>query len=184
MIVIFLLVLILFLIIILFAFPQFSPIPYFPSNEKDLPLIIGTLDLKNNQSIIDLGAGDGAVIFAAADEALKLSLNTEFVAVDINPALILIMYIKWLFHPNRKNIKIIKDNMFAMKFNPLTREPVNSLTIYLYISPWYLEKTILNIKNQISKFTVVSYMYCIKSLNKTEKIIKGNRHDIFRYNVS
>lgn len=181
----------LFIIIALFAFPVFSPIPYFPSNRKDLKLIIQSLNLKNNQTIIDLGAGDGIVIFEAAKESFKRKLNTKFIAVDINPVLLCILLTRKLLHPNRKNIKVMYGNMFSMDFNSLTREPVNtgkklssvnSLTFYVYISPWHLEKTISNIKKRIRCFSVVSYMYPIKSLRRIEKIIHG-KNQIYIYPV-
>lgn len=171
---------VLFLIVALFSFPQLSPIPYFPSNKKDLRLIIKSLQLKNRQTVIDLGAGDGIVIFEAAKETFKKKLNTKFVAIEINPVLLCILFIRKLLHPNRKNIQILHGNMFTMNFNSLTR---NSLTFYLYISPWYLEKTIANIKSQISNFRIVSYMYPMKSLRKQEKKIKG-RNYIFCYYLS
>jgi len=65
-------------IIFLFSSPQLSLIPYFPSNKKDLPLIIKALNLKNNQVVFDLGAGDGIVIFEAAKLAFEKKLNTKF----------------------------------------------------------------------------------------------------------
>lgn len=175
---IFLLVL-LFIIIILFSSPKLSPIPYFPSQPVDIPKIVKALKLKNDQVVFDLGAGDGIVIFKAADEAFKQRLNTQFVAVEINPILILVLHLRRLLHQNKGNIKIIRDDIFEMNFNSLTREPVNSLTFYLYISPWHLEKTISNIKNQILKFSVVSYMYEVKSLKK-KQIVQG-KNKIFIY---
>lgn len=172
---------IILIIVGLFAFPKFSPIPYFPSNKKDLPLIINSLKLKNNQTVIDLGAGDGVVVFEAAKNAYDKKLNTQFVAVDINPVLLFIMYLHRLFHPNRKNIKVIYGDMFKFNFMNF-RNLTNFITIYLYISPWFLEKTISNIKNQISKFSIVSYMYEISSLKKYEKKINAYKHPIFTYN--
>lgn len=172
--------LIVFIIIVLFAFPQFSPIPYFPSNKKDLRLIIKAFNLQNNQTVIDLGAGDGLVIFAAAQEAYKKKLHTNFIAVEINPILILIMHIRKFFHPNRKNIKVMYGNIFNMNFQSLITNH-QSLVYYLYISPWYIEKTLINIKNHFDHFSLVSYMYPVKSLAKKEKRIKGNEHDIYKY---
>lgn len=110
------LILFIFVVLILFSFPCFSPIPYYPSNKKDLPFIIKAVNLKNDQVIIDLGAGDGVVIFAAASNAISLpkKLNTQFIAVEINPVLIFIMHLRRLFHPNRKNIKIVWADMFKV----------------------------------------------------------------------
>lgn len=183
MILIFLFVLLIFIILIIFSFPKFSPIPYFPSNKKDLNLIIKSLNLHNNQNIIDLGAGDGIIIFYAAEAAFKRKLNTKFIAVDINPILLLVMNVKRLFHPNKRNIKIIYGNIFTMNFNYLTQKLPNSQTFYLYISPWHIEKTINNIKKQLKHFAAVSYMYRIPSLSKKEKIICGKIHDIYTYIV-
>jgi len=168
---------VIFVIVIIFLFSSkaLSPIPYFPSNKHDLPLIIKALNLKNNQTVIDLGAGDGIVIFEAAKIAYKRKLNTIFIAVEINIVLILIMYIRRLFHPNRKNIKIILGDIFN-----ITMKQFNNLTIYLYISPWYIEQAISNYKLQISNFSVVSYMYPIKSLKNKEKILRG-KNKIFVY---
>jgi len=168
---------VIFVIVIIFLFSSkaLSPIPYFPSNKHDLPLIIKALNLKNNQTVIDLGAGDGIVIFEAAKIAYKRKLNTIFIAVEINIVLILIMYIRRLFHPNRKNIKIILGDIFN-----ITMKQFNNLTIYLYISPWYIEQAISNFKLQISNFSVVSYMYPIKSLKNKEKILRG-KNKIFVY---
>lgn len=169
------------IIIILFSFPQLSPVPYFPTNKKDLPLIVKALGLKNNQTVLDLGAGDGIVIFEAAKKAYKRKLNTKFVAVEINPVLILIMNIRYLFHPNRKNIKIVFGDIFKMNYKKLLTSNFSLLTFYLYISPWFLERVIPNLKFKISNFSIVSYMYPVKSLKSKEKIICG-KNKIFVYN--
>jgi len=168
------------IIIVIFSSKTLSPIPYFPSQPVDIPLIIKALNLKNNQTVIDLGAGDGIVIFEAAKSSFQKKLNTKFIAVEINPILILILHIRRLFHPNRKNITIAHDNIFKMNFYQLTMKQWNNVTIYLYISPWYLEKTISNISRQLPMFSIVSYMYAVKSLKKKEKIIQG-KNKIFIY---
>lgn len=172
------------IIIFIFSSKFFSPIPYFPSNKKDLPLIIKALDLKNNQIVFDLGAGDGLVIFESAKKAYEKKLNTKFLAVEINPILILIMSIKRLFHPNKKNIKIIFADMFKMDFSKFIAND-QKLTFYLYISPWYIKDIIKNLKLKIKNFSLVSYMYPVKFL-KTKKnkfrIIQG-KNRIFLYNL-
>ena len=174
---------IIFIIIIIFIFSskKLSPIPYFPSQPVDIPLIIKALNIRNNQTVIDLGAGDGIVIFKAADNAFRYKLNTKFVAVEINPILILVLNLRRLFHPNKKNIKIICDNIFEFDFTNFI-DFKNFITVYLYISPWFLEKTISNIKAQISKFSVVSYMYPVKGKTTFAKatVVKG-KNKIFIY---
>ncbi len=177
----FIILVILFSIIFLFSSPKLSPIPYFPSQPVDLPFIVKALNLKNNQTVFDLGAGDGIVVFEAAKSSYRQKLNTKFTAVEINPVLILILHLRRLFHPNRKNIRIVCNDIFTMDFNSLTMKQFNNVTIYLYISPWFLEKTLKNIQHKISNFSVVSYMYPVKSLKKKQKIIRG-KNKIFIYN--
>ncbi len=170
-------------IIILFSSPKLSPIPYFPSQPVDIPKIIKALNLKDEQIVFDLGAGDGIIIFSAANDSSQRRLNTKFVAVEINPVLILILHLRRFFHPNKKNIKIVYGDIFTMNFNKLLTFNFSLLTFYLYISPWYLEKVIENCKLKIKNFNVVSYMYPIKSLKKKEKIIQG-KNKVFVYNVT
>lgn len=175
---------IIFITIILFSSKTLSPIPYFPSQSVDIPLIIKALKLKNGQTVIDLGAGDGIVIFSAAKQTFKQKLNTKFVAVEINPVLILILHLRRLLHPNKTNITIIRDDIFKMDFSSLITNHQSLVTIYLYISPWYLEKVIKNLKLNPpaggKNFKVVTYMYPINSLKNKEKIIQG-KNKIFVY---
>lgn len=173
---------ILFLIvIIIFSFPQFSPIPYFPSNGKDMPLIQKALNMKENQIIVDLGAGDGVVIFHAASLAYKQKLNTQFVAVEINPVLLLVLHIRRLFHPNRKNIAIMQADMFMMSYSFLTHRRL--VTFYMYISPWFIEKTINNIAKNLKAFDVVSYFYQVKVLPTHAESIHEGVHKVFSYRM-
>ena len=185
-----------FIVIFLFSSPKLSPIPYFPSQPVDLPLIVKALGLKNNQTVIDLGAGDGIVIFEAAKSSYLKKFNTKFIAVEINPVLILVLHLRRFFHPNKKNIQIVKDDIFKIniknkiskikttdqKLNIKTMKQLNNVTIYLYISPWFLEKIVSNIKSQISKFSVVSYMYPLKVKDIFTKVsaVKG-KNKIFIY---
>jgi len=177
---------IIFIIVIIFIFSskKLSPIPYFPTQKADLSKIIKAINLKNNQTVIDLGAGDGIVIFEAAKQAFRKKLNTQFIALDINPILVFIMFLRRRLHPNRRNIKILFGDMFKSDFMNFINFK-NFTTVYLYISPWFLEKVIENCLSvealaKVDKLKFVSYMYPIKSLKKMEKIIQGNNR-IFIY---
>lgn len=179
------LTLIILFVISLFSSPKLSPIPYFPTNKKDIPLILKALKLKNNQIIIDLGAGDGVVIFASAKTAFEKKLNTQFVAIEINPILVIILNLRRLFHSNKKNIKIVWGNMFKINLktqilNLKSKSQNSNLpTIYLYISPWLIEKTVFRILQQLPKANFVSYMYPIKSL--VQKSVFTGKNKIFYY---
>jgi len=169
-------------IIIIFSFPQFSPVPYFPSNIKDISLILKALNVRTNQTIIDLGAGDGVVIFEAAQQAFKKQYNTQFYAIEINPVLLLILHIRRLFHANRKNIHILNKDMFTMDFKRYTLHATHC-TFYIYISPWFIEKTVMNIASQINKFDLVSYFYQVKFLPKHTESRENGVHCVFLYKL-
>jgi SAM-dependent methyltransferase len=184
MIILGIIILICFLItLILFAFPQFSPIPYFPSNKKDLPLIIDALDIKNDQVILDMGAGDGVIIFEAAKYAYDRNLNTQFIAIDINPILVGIMLIRRHFHPHKQYIKIRKSDMFTLDISKILPYKFNHATLYAYISPRYLEHIVaLAKKVHSSNTSIVSYFYSIPSLKVTEKKTSGI-HGVYTYKI-
>lgn len=174
MILIFFISIIIFFIILLFSLKTFSPIPYFPTNRKDLSKIIN--QLLKSRSVFDFGAGDGTVIFGAAKKAYEKNLATQFYAIEINPILIFILHLKRLFHPNKKNIHIIWGDMFKTNIKNQILNHKNQITIYLYISPWLVDKLLNHLKNQFLNFhniTFVSYFYPIKSLKKKERVIKG-----------
>lgn len=174
MILIFLISIIIFFIIVLFSLKTFSPIPYYPTNKKDLPKIIN--QLLKSRSVFDFGAGDGIVIFEAAKKAYKKNLTIQFYAIEINPILIFILHLKRLFHPNKKNIHIIWSDMFKINIKNQIPNLKNQITIYLYISPWLIDKLLTHLKYQLLNFkniTFVSYFYPIKNLKKKERIIKG-----------
>jgi len=173
-------ILIILFIIYLFSSPKFSPIPYFPTSKKDLPLIIKALGLKNNQTVVDLGAGDGVVIFGASKIAFKKKLKTKFIMIEINPILVFVLHLRRLFSPNKKNIKIIYGDIFKSDFLNFTNFQ-DFITFYIYISPWLIDKLIKNCKLKTKNFSIISYMYPSKILKSREKIINGYHH-IYVYN--
>lgn len=218
--------LLLFLIIniIYFISRTLSPIPFFPTNKKDLPLIITSLLSTHSQHkksvIIDLGAGTGTVIFPAAEEAYKrqrafslksaggapgggpagFTLNkvkekrwdegatgpaqiessekstTQFIAVEIHPLLIFIMHLRRLLHPNRKNIHIIRADIFNTDLKKNLTLNFKFLTLYLYVGPFVMSRLKPVLKSFPARTRIVSYMYEIpgwdKKLIKTRKGVK------------
>ncbi len=172
-------ILIIFITLALFAFPAFSPIPYFPSNRKDLSLILKMLSLKNNQVIVDLGAGDGVVIFAAAKHTWQKQLNTRFIAVEINPILYFLLKLRRLFHKNRRNIIIVFGNIFHLDYKQMLPPVKSRVTFYLYISPWLITKAIETIQQYRKEFTILSYMYPVK--NRKPVAAEKGKHRMYRY---
>jgi hypothetical protein len=159
--------------VIIFAFPQFSPIPYYPSNMKDKALILNALRLTNRQTVIDLGAGDGAVIYEAAKTAYGKGLDTDFIALELNPVLVLILHLRRLLHPNKQHIRVRWGDMFKLDYRTLAGDPERSVTFYLYISPWLIEQVVARTKKQVPRARYVSYYYPIRSMKQKQRKQNG-----------
>lgn len=161
--------LLLFFIYYFFVSRKLSPVPYFPTNKKDIPHIIKALDLKNNKVIVDLGAGDGFIIFEAANEAYNKNLSNKFYAVEINPVLVFIMNIRRFFHKNKKNIYILKRDFAKMSL----RRFQNAI-FYLYLSPKYLNIVYKKIKAEAKNPKIISYFYKPDKTPNYKKIKASN----------
>lgn len=143
--------------------------------------------LRDKDILYDLGAGDGVVIFEAATTSLASSPRppkTRFVAVELNPILVLVIKMRALFHPARARITVTRNDIFTMT---IPRSPGYSPVFFTYISPWFMEKTILNLLRQYKSIQLVSYFYAApKSQHykiKTHKAIK-NIHTIYKYTIT
>ncbi|MEK9179748.1 MAG: class I SAM-dependent methyltransferase [Patescibacteria group bacterium] len=132
-----------------FLSKSFSPIPYFPTNVIDIPVIEKELEIKDGDIVYDLGAGTGEVIFKLAEKS-----NAQFYAVEINPVLITILWIKWLIHSNRKNIHIVGKSLFDLDFS-------NATKIYLFTGPYVMNR-ILQLVAKVKPENlqkIISYRY-------------------------
>ncbi len=167
--------------IIYFTFSStFSPIPFFPTNRKDIPKIIDAMNLSNNQIVFDLGAGSGRVIFAAARKAQELGLDTQFVAIDINFVLGFYMQFRRMFHPNAKNIQIVAADLFKYDYKKAMKKYENAV-FYMYVSPWYTDPMTQVILDTNHPASIVSYYYPVKMLRARARIEGEN--DLFTYKV-
>lgn len=159
---------------------KLSPIPYFPTNTYDVPIVaklLVALAKKKRQTphstIVDLGAGTGEVLFAAAQR----EPNFSYVLIENNPWLVLLLCIKRLSHKNKHAIKIVYGDMFTM--GEIVYQEVG--IVYLYSSPTVINKTKKSLESmQIGTF-VISYMYTIPGWE--DKLVKKvvGKHEIYVY---
>jgi len=70
-------------------------------------------------------------------------------------------------------------DMFTYQFLPLTTNDFQLTTLYLYISPWLIDKALQNISSQFPKAEYVSYFYPIEK--RTEKKRTKGIHTIYCY---
>ena len=168
----------------LFFSKTFSPIPFYPTNAKDLRMIVDTLlssTDNTNGIIVDLGAGTGTVIFAAAHETYRRKLNISFLAVEIHPLLVFIMNIRRLFHPYRKSITITRADMFKYDFSRPQTHNSQLMTIYLYVGPFVMERLKKKLGRLPPKTTIISYMYAILGWERKLTGTKTNINPLYIY---
>ena len=136
-----------------------------------------------SHTIIDLGAGTGTVIFAAARRAYEKKLNIQFIAVEINPFLVFFMQLTRLSHPNKKNISIVRTDMFKPTFVSKIKPVSGNTTIYMYVGLFVMKQ----LKKQLFQFPkntrVISYMYEIPQWQtRLIETTKGH-HSLFVYKI-
>jgi len=94
--VIILLIVVMFFVAILFG------APYLPTMKNQSKEALDLIDLKNGQTLIDLGSGDGRVLKEAAKRGFKV------IGYEINPFLVIVSYFVTIKY--RKNIIIVWGN--------------------------------------------------------------------------
>jgi hypothetical protein len=158
----------------------FTQLPFFSSTKSgDIELVIQAFDLQNDQVLFDLGAGQGNLIFAAANEAHKRGLNTVFYALEINYLAILLVSIRAFFHPHRNYIRVRHENILKSNYEKRI-EPFKKVTFYLYIAPWLIHELTRYFKNLSHPATIISYKYKIEGLELSEKIQGKNAFYVYK----
>jgi SAM-dependent methyltransferase len=97
-------------IVLLLGFVVFFGSPYVPTLRRNLDSAFELLDLKPGQTLLDLGAGDGRVLIAAA----KRGINA--VGIELSPVLFVLSWLRTFRY--RKRIRVIWGNYFTVKWPP------------------------------------------------------------------
>jgi hypothetical protein len=86
------------LIVLLFGFVVFVGPPYLPTTRRQIETALDMLELKEGETLLELGSGDGRVMRAAAKRGLKV------VGIELNPLLVVFSY--FLTFTYRKQVRI------------------------------------------------------------------------------
>src|SRR3989344_3761460 len=101
-------VLLLFIIItfFFFAIDLFLDLPYVATKRNKIETIIKLAQIKKNQTVIDLGSGDGRLLLAAAQK------GAYAVGYELNPFLVLISRFHARLKGLSENVMIHRQNMW------------------------------------------------------------------------
>ena len=145
-------------IILFFIYTIFAIIngaPYVPTAKKNIGDMLRLINLKKNDLLVDLGSGDGRILFQAAKTGCKC------IGIEINPTLY------WWSKIMAKlkgynNIFILRDDLWNFDL-----KNVDVLT--LFFIPSKMEKLMIKIKNEMRPGSrVVSNMFKFPNWQYTE----------------
>ena len=155
--------LVLFELIFVFFFAMFSlsllwssikGSPYVPTSKKELAKIFSPHLLEKNDHFLELGCGDGRIVFYVAQKYPCRSIG-----VDINPLLIFYSRLKGKFLKARKVKFEIKD---IFKTNVSQAD-----VIYLFLMPKLLKKLAIKLKKETKKgCLIISHGFVIQGMKK------------------
>jgi len=101
--------------------------PFVPSKSKPARRMIELAHITKGKRVIDLGSGDGKLLFEAA------AYGANAIGYEINPFLVLFTNIKSYISSNKSQVKAIWKNFWLAD---LSRADV----ILLYLIPWKMDK--------------------------------------------
>jgi len=151
----FFLLLLVLLLLLTVAYGAMFGAPYLPTQKEQIEHAFKLLDLEKDDTVVDLGCGDGRFLLAAKDRGLKA------VGYEINPLLYLIARLRTYKYKDR--IRVIFSNVGNLHFS----KDIDG--IYLFLMTKKLSKLEVNLRG--SGIKVVSYAYRFKE----KKAIKSEK---------
>lgn len=116
--------------------------PFVPSSMKSVRAMVRLARLQTGQTIIDVGSGDGRVLF----ESAKYGANA--VGIELNPYLVLFTRIKAALGQYKRNIKVYCKNLWR---TDLSQADV----VFVYLIPWKMDDLALKLKREIKPGSLV-----------------------------
>jgi hypothetical protein len=94
-------------LVLLFGFVVAFGAPYLPTLKPQITTALDMLDLKKDQTLLELGSGDGRVMVAAAERGLRV------IGYELNPLLVLY---SWLItRKYRGRVRVVWGNFWWRK---------------------------------------------------------------------
>ncbi len=139
---------------------NFINVPYVPSSSKHLKQALTEIGVGPGKSFIDIGSGDGKVLFAAA------SLDATVTGVEINPYLSLLSKLRKALNPRRAQIHILNQNFYRIDLSKYD-------IVYAYLLPEILQKLDDKLYTELKPGTkIISNTFQIPGRKPTQVIAK------------
>lgn len=142
--------------------------PFVPSNRKSVDAMIALARITKGTTVIDVGSGDGRVLFAAAKEGARA------IGIEINPYLVLFTGIKAALGPYKGRVTAIWKNLWKAD---LSRADI----VFVYLIPWRMEELAGKLKRELKPGSLVitnSFIF-----PGWKRIREDAAHHVFAYRV-
>lgn len=145
--------------------------PAFKTPKEILDEIVSIMNLNKDDTLVDLGSGDGRLLFKAYEQS-----DCKCIGYDISPIMMITARtIKALRYPFSKNFLFEPQNIYKAEISKATR-------IYCYLD----EKSMEILKPRFERFLetkghIFSYKYQIQGIKNVEKIILSNDIPLYIY---
>jgi hypothetical protein len=137
------------ILFVAFSFVVAFGAPFLPTFNPKVTQALDMIHLKQGQTLLELGSGDGRVLKAAAQRGLKA------VGYELNP--LLVIYSRLLTWKYRKQVKIRWGNFWRAKWPPADG-------IFVFLLQPYMEKLDQKIVAEYGKdVRLVSFAFTINS---------------------
>jgi SAM-dependent methyltransferase len=149
-------------IIVCFGGVLFFGAPYLPTLQPQLQTALKLTKLKQGQTLLELGCGDGKVLIAAAQRGINV------VGYELNPFL---AFVAWLrVRRYRKQVKVIWGDFWRYDWPPAD-------AIFVFLLPRYMKKLDAKINRYSHKpVKLVSFAFEIK-----DKEAQAVKDGVFSY---
>lgn len=148
--------------VLVFSYTLFSDVPYVPSNKEIAEYAIKELDLQDGDSFIDIGSGDGKVVFLAAK---KTDADVSFSGLEIRGFLTFLSNIKKILFLNKK-ITFINSNAFNQNYAKFNK-------VFLYMTTDITEKLMYKLEKELPVGAmVISCVFSPGKFVQTHKVEK------------
>lgn len=153
-------IIIIMILLLSAAFGAISAAPWVPTKRRDVARMVALADIKSEETIYDLGCGDGRLLFASAKQGAK------GVGIEVFLLPYLVAKIRSWFYPG---VKIKYGNFFRHNISQAD-------VVFIFLMAGAYDKLIKKFEQELRPGTrLVVYCFAIKKWqNKLVKIDKPN----------
>lgn len=141
-------------LVVCFGFVVLFGAPYLPTHTKQINTALDLLALKKDQTLLELGAGDGKVALLALSRGLKV------VAIEFNPLLCIVIWIRTRKYRGR--IKILCGNFWTLRWP-------DADGIYVFLLDRYMKKLDKRIAKRYTSIRLASYVFQVPGKKAVEQ---------------